>query len=133
MTDATCIPLYVVSPVVNRHDSPLLGPLVLGSTVHLDRAIDNAPGGALLDGMGFAAANARKGVPARIQVGMRWVVERTQAGMNESGKLHWRTERTGAVVDFSLCLTVSVVTRQLIQPARARYRWSSWPTTRRLR
>lgn len=143
VTDATGIPLHVVSIGANRHDSPLLGPTLAGlpavgpsttgSTVHLDRAFDNGPSRALLDAFGFAGVIARKGVPAPIQVGMRWVVERTQAWMNGYGKLRRCTERTGATVDFYLFLAAAfVVTRQLIQRARTRYRWPSRPTARRL-
>lgn len=71
---------------------------------------------------------ARKGIPAPIQAGARWVVERTQAWMNGDGKLRRCTETTGAVVDFSLFLAAAfVVTRQPIQWARSRYRWSTRP------
>lgn len=59
VTDATGVPLHLVSAGANRHDSPLLGPAraglpavgpsTAGSTVHLDRAFDNGPSRALLD------------------------------------------------------------------------------------
>ena len=144
VTDATGVPLHLVSTGANRHDSPLLGPTLAGlpavgpsttgSMVHLDRAFDNAPSRAVLDALGFHGEIARKGIPAPIQVGMRWVVERTQAWMNGYGKLRRCTERTGAVVDCYLFLAAAfVVTRLLIQRARCRYRWPSRPTTRRLR
>lgn len=144
VTDATGVPLHLVSAGANRHDSPLLGPTLAGlpavgpptsgSTVHLDRAFDNAPSRTLLDELGFHGAIARQGLPAPIQVGSRWVVERTQASMNGYGKLRRCTETTGAVVDFYLFLASAfLVTRLLIQRARRRYRWPSRPTTRRLR
>jgi hypothetical protein len=60
-------------------------------------------------------------------------MERTHAWMNGFGKLRRCTESDGRVVDFYLFLTPAfVVVRQLIQRARARYRWSTRPTTRRL-
>lgn len=77
---------------------------------------------------------ARKGIPAPLQVGKRWVVERTQSWMNGYGKLRRCTERSGVVVDFYLFLAAAlVVTRRLIQEAQARYRWPNQPTTRRLK
>ena len=88
MTDGGGIPLHLVSAGANRHDAPLLGPTLAGLnkldgvpqdvTVHLDRGYDGGPARALLDELGFAGAIARKGVPAPVQAGARWVVERTQ-------------------------------------------------------
>ncbi len=53
--------------------------------------------------------------------------------MNGYGKLRRCTEKASRVVDFYLFLTAAfVVTRCLIQRARARYRWPGRPTTRRL-
>lgn len=92
VTDATGIPLHVVAAGANRHDAPLLGPTLTGLdqlgglpedvTVHLDRGYDGGPTRALLDALGFDGAIARKGVPAPIQAGARWVVERTHQWMN---------------------------------------------------
>lgn len=143
VTDAAGIPLHLVSARANRHDAPLLGPPLaglahlapqpLGATVHLDRGYAGAATRALLDDAGFTGVIARAGVPAPLQVGKRWVVERTQAWMNGSGKLRRCTETAGAVVDVSLFLAAAfVVTRRLIQRARTRYRWPTRPTTRRL-
>lgn len=84
------IPLGIVSVPAHRHDSPLLRPTLEAGwaqlhpmpddvTMHLDRAYDNKPCRDLLDELGFDAEIARKGVPAPIQVGKRWVVERTNA------------------------------------------------------
>lgn len=144
VTDAAGVPLHLVSAGANRHDGPLLGPTLEGLaklgplppeiTVHLDRGYDSATTRALLDALGFAGEIARKGVPAPIQVGMRWVVERTQAWMNGYGKLRRCTDRRKVVVDFYLFLAATfVVTRMLIDQARTRYRWPARPTTRRLR
>lgn len=144
LTDATGVPLHLVATGANRHDGPLLGPTLaglepLGSlpptiTVHLDRGYDNGVTRALLDDLGFTGEIARKGMPAPLQAGKRWVVERTQSWMNGYGKLRRCTEKTRQVVDFYLFLAATfVVTRCLIQRARIHYRWPGRPTTRRLK
>jgi hypothetical protein len=54
--------------------------------------------------------------------------------MNGYGKLRRCTEKTAAVVAFSLFLAAAfVVTRCLIREARIRYRWPGRPITRRLK
>jgi hypothetical protein len=144
VTDAAGVPLHVGAAGANRNDAPLLGatlagldkrdPLPESVWVHLDRAYDNGPTRALLDQLGFDGAIARKRVPAPVQAGMRWVVERTHAWMNGSGKLRRGTEKQRTVVDFYLFLAAAiVVVRQLIHRARTRYRWPTRPTTRRLK
>jgi hypothetical protein len=144
VTDGGGIPLHVVAAGANRHDAPLLGPTLAGLdkldrlpdelTVHLDRGYDGGPTRALLDALGFDGAIARKGVPAPIQAGSRWVVERTHQWMNGYGKLRRCTEKLRPVVDVYLFLAAAlVVIRQLIQRARLRYRWPSRPTSRRLK
>jgi len=144
MTDAAGIPLQVVSAGANRHDAPLLAPTLDGldlfsplppeTALHLDRGYDSVKSRTLLEGLGITGVIARKGIPAPIQVGCRWVVERTQSWMNGYGKLRRCTERIGVVVDFHLFLAASfVVARCLIQHARRRYRWTNQPTTRRLK
>ena len=144
VTDGTGVPLHVVSAGANRHDAPLLRPTLEGLaklaplpehvTAHLDRAYDGGPTRAVLDTLGFTGDIARKGIPAPLQAGKRWVVERTQSWMNGYGKLRRCTERAGAVVDFYLFLAASFVTvRLLLQRARTCYRWPGRPTTRRLK
>jgi transposase len=144
LTDGTGIPLYVVSAGANRHDNPLLAPTLSGLdarrplpdgiAVHLDRGYDSAATRALLDGLAITGVIAHKGMPAPLQAGPRWVVERTHAWMNGYGKLRRCTERSGAVVDFYLFLAATlVVTRCLIQRARTRYRWDDRPSARRLK
>ena len=82
----------------------------------------------------FASRLLGKGVPAPVQAGRRWVVERTHAWMNGYGKLRRCTERDGKIVDFYLYLAAAfVVVRRLIQQARTRYRWATRPTTKRLK
>ncbi len=143
-TDGAGIPLHLVSAGANRHDAPLLGPTLAGLdkldglpqdvTVHLDRGYDGGPTRALLAELGLDGAIARKGVPAPVQAGARWVVERTHNWMNGYGKLRRCTEKAQAVVDFYLFLAAAlVVVRQLIRRARRRYRWDTRPTTRRLK
>ena len=144
VTDGAGLPLHVVAAGANRHDAPLLGPTLAGLeklaglpddvTVHLDRGYDGGPTRALLDALGLDGAIARKGVPAPIQAGSRWVVERTHSWMNGYAKLRRCTEKRQPVVDFYLFLAAAlVVLRQLIQRARLRYRWPARPLTRRLK
>lgn len=144
LTDATGIPLHMVATGANRHDAPLLeptlagmdawGPVPDGTTVHLDRGYDSRGTRTLLDDMGVTGEIARKGIPAPVQVGKRWVVERTQSWMNGYGKLRRCTEKARRVVDFYLFLAATfVVVRSLIRAARTRYRWPGRPTTRRLK
>jgi hypothetical protein len=143
VTDATGIPLHLVAAGANRPDSPLLaetllgltklGPLPAAPTVHLDRGYDSGVTRTRLADLGFTGEIARQSLRAPVQAGTRWVVERTQAGMNDCGKLRRCTEPTKAVVDFSLLLAAAgVVTRCLIHCARLHYRWPGRPTTRRL-
>jgi len=145
-TDSHGIPLGIVSAPGNRHDSPLLGPTLDAATrqldgilpdeptCHLDRGYDSTVTRKLLDELGFDGEIARKGVPAPVQAGSRWVVERTHAWMNGYGKLRRCTEHSAQVVDFYLYLAAALVTiRQIIQRARTRYRWDTRPTTKRLK
>ena len=146
-TDGYGIPLGIASAGANRHDSPLLAPTLAklparnwtpscpaGRTCHLDRGYDSTVTRQVLDEHGFAGQIARKGIPAPIQAGTRWVVERTHAWMNGYGKLRRCTERDASIVDFYLYLAAALVTiRQLIQRARNRYRWDTRPTTKRLK
>jgi len=144
-TEGAGIPLGIVSAGANRHDSPLLeptlaaakaqvGPLPDQVTGHLDAGYDSAVTRKLLAQLGFEGEISRKGVPAPIQVGKRWVVERTHSWMNGYGKLRRCTDKDGDIVDFYLYLAAAFVTvRQLIQRARKRYRWDTRPNTRRLK
>ena len=145
-TEATGIPLGLVAAGANRHDSPLLAPTLQAAitqvgampeqvTVHLDRGYDSAATRTLLAAeFGFAGEIARKGIPAPVQAGKRWVVERCHAWMNGYGKLRRCTERDARIVDFYLYLAAAfVVVRRLIQQARTRYRWDTRPTTKRLK
>jgi hypothetical protein len=87
-----------------------------GPTVHLDAAYDSGPTRELLTEFGFDGDIARKGIPAPIQAGGRWVVERTNSWMNGYGKLRRCTDRNADIVDFFLYLAAAlVVVRRLIQ------------------
>jgi len=145
LTDAAGVPLHLVSIGANHHDSPLLAPTLAGlavwgaapaeTIVHLDRGYDSGVTRTLLATLGFTGEIARKGVPAPLQVGTRWVVERTHSWINGYGKLRRCTEKASWVVDFYLFFAAAfVVTRCLIQCARSRYRyrWPGRPITRRL-
>ncbi len=143
-SDATGIPLHIVSAGANRNDGPLLAPTLAGLAalgpvpariaVHLDRGYDSAGTREVLAGLALTGVIACKGKPAPLQVGKRWVVERTHAWMNGYGKLRRCTERAVPTVDFYLFLAAAfVITRCLIQRARPRYRWDARPTTRRLK
>jgi hypothetical protein len=139
------IPLGIVSAGANRHDSPLLAPTLAAAQTqvgplpehvasHLDAGYDSGVTRDLLAELGFDGEISRKGVPAPIQVGKRWVVERTHAWMNGFGKLRRCTDKNGEIVDFWLYLAAAFVTvRQLIQRARKRYRCDTRPTVRRLK
>ncbi|WP_431955274.1 IS5 family transposase [Actinacidiphila sp. bgisy167] len=144
-SDAAGVPLGIVSAGANRHDSPLLGPTLEAAkaqvgalpeqvNINLDRGYDSAKTRALLNEFGFTGEIARKGVPAPIQAGKRWVVERSHSWMNGYGKLRRCTEKDGSVVDFYLYLAAAFVTlRMLIRRSTNRYRWDGRPTTRRLK
>ncbi|WUD72202.1 IS5 family transposase [Streptomyces sp. NBC_00510] len=144
-SDACGVPLGIVSDGANRHDSPLLGPTLAAAknqagaipqavNVNLDRGYDSAKSRVLIDELGYSAEIARKGLPAPIQAGKRWVVERTHSWMNDYGKLRRCTDRSGKVVDFYLYLAATLVTlRMLIRRSTNRYRWDDRPTTRRLK
>ena len=148
--DGDGIPLHLLAARANDHDSPLLEPTLAGiydmigplpqgrnsffPTVHLDRGYDSGKTRDLLEILGFDGEIAVKGVPAPIQVGRRWPVERTHSWMNGYGKLRRFTDKRKVIVEFYLYLAAALtVIRRLINRARRAYRWPARPTTRRLR
>lgn len=145
VTDASGLPLHVVAAAANDRDSPLLeptlagvpdavGPLPDGACVHLDAGYDSKKTRELLDILGYEHRIATKGTPSPIQVGQRWVVERTHSWMNGHGKLRRSTDKQARIVDFYLCLSAAItVIRRLINRSRTHYRWPQRPTTRRLK
>jgi IS5 family transposase len=141
--EADGIPLGAVAAPANRRDDGLLaatlqtlaslGPLPTqpAPTVHLDAGYDWKPCRDELAARGLVGRIARRGQPAPIQVGRRWVIERTHAWANNYGKLRWCTERRQRVVDFWLALTLAIITLgRLIRRAWTHYRWDSRPRRR---
>ena len=133
VADAEGIPLGIIAaPPVNRHDSPLLGEtldaawgLPERASVHLDRAYDPKATTELLKHRGLIGVISRKGEPAPLKAGMRWVVERTNSWHNAHKKLVWCTERRGRVIDLWLAFSkVGMVVGRLIRKAWTLYcRW----------
>lgn len=101
-------------------------------TVHLDAGYDSAKTRDLLAGLGCEGQVAAKGKPAPIQVGKRWVVERTNAWHNRGfRKLAMCTERRTTVIDAFIALTNAVVVlRRLIREAWTTHRWDTRPKRR---
>jgi hypothetical protein len=136
-TDAEGVPLGIVSAGANRHDSPLLEPTIQNMKQQvgkLDSGYDGQPSRDVLTDHDLVGEIAKKGIPSPIQVGKRWVVERTHSWMNNYGKLRRCTDRDATIIDFYLHLAAAFVTvRCLIQAARHTHRWDNRPTTRRLK
>jgi transposase len=141
MVDANGIPLAVVAAGANRHDSPLLSATLEAADgkaavelpehagVHLDRAYDSKKTRQLLEERGLVGVIAKKGVPAPLVAGLRWVVERTNSWHNAHKKLLWCTEREDRVIDFWIALSnVVIVVRRLIREGWVRYRWEDRPS-----
>jgi hypothetical protein len=72
----------------------------------------------------------RRGVPALIQGGCRWVIERPRLG-NQDGKLRWCTDRRRLVVAFWLAVASAVIVYgRLLRRAWTCYRWQDRPRRR---
>ena len=123
--DAEGIPLGTVAASANRHDSPLLGetldtlevlgPLPEHMSVHLDRSYDSETAREKPRFRGFTPEISEKGKPTLLQIGERWVVERTNSWHNAHKKLVWCTERRGRVIDFWIAFSeVVILVRRLI-------------------
>jgi transposase len=140
--DANGIPIGDITDPANRNDSPLLAPtldhasesvggLPEGASVHLDRAYDSNLTRERLKERGLIAEIARKGKPAPLQAGKRWMIERTNSWHNAHKKLVWCTERRGRVIDFWVAFSdVIIIVRRLIREGWSRYRWESRPLRR---
>jgi transposase len=139
--DAGGIPLGAVPAGANRRDDGLLtatldtmavvGPLPVRQVVHLDAGYDYQTCRAVLAARGMVGQIATRGVPAPIQAGRRWPVERTHAWGNQYGKLRWCTERRRLVVEFWLALAnAAIVLGRLLRRAWAHYRWDGRPRRR---
>jgi transposase len=132
--EADGMPLAVVPAPANHRDDGLLaatldaisvvGPLPAQPMVHLDAGYDYQPCRQVLTARGMAGEIAARGVPAPIQAGRRWVIERTHAWGNQYGKLRWCTERRRTVVEFWLALAdAAIVCGRLVRRAWVSYRW----------
>jgi transposase len=141
LTDAGGIPLGVVAAPANRRDDGLLaatldavgllGPLPERPVVHLDAGYDYQPCRQVLADRGMVGQIATPGLPAPIQAGRRWPVDRTHAWANQYGKLRWCTERRRVVVAFWLLLALAlIVVGRLIRRAWTHYRWEGRPRRR---
>jgi hypothetical protein len=119
VVEAGGIPLGVVAAPANRRDDGLLATSLdtLGvvrvlperMVVHLDAGYDYQTCRQALAERGMVGQIATRGLPAPIQTGRRWPVERTHAWGNQYGKLRWCTERRRLVVEFRLALANAAI------------------------
>jgi transposase len=141
VTEAGGIPLGAVPAPANRRDDGLLAATldtitVLGvlperPVVHLDAGYDWKPCRQVLAERGMVGQIAARGIPAPIQAGRRWVIERTHAWGNQYGRLRWCTERRRLVVEFWLALASAVIVcGRLLRRAWTCYRWQDRPRRR---
>ena len=139
--EAGGIPLAAVPAPANQRDDGLVaatldalevvGPLPAQPVVHLDAGYDYQPCRQVLIERGLVGQIATRGLPAPIQAGRRWVIERTHAWGNQYGKLRWCTERRRLVVQFWLALAnAAIVCGRLVRRAWSCYRWDSRPRRR---
>jgi transposase len=144
LTDGAGVPIATVSAPANTVDHALLPetldalkdfqPLPPTVTVHLDAGYDYRPCREALDERGLVGEIAHRGTPAPIQVGRRWVVERTNSWLNDFGRLRRCTERRRACIDAYLNLAAAIVTlRALRRAAWYLYRWDTRPRSPRIR
>ena len=145
-TEAHGVPLTALPAPANRRDDGLLaatleaaamitaaalGPLPATPTVHLDAGYDYQSCREVLAERGMVGQIATRGLPAPIQAGRRWVIERTHAWGNQYGKLRWCTERRRIVVEFWLALVNAVIVLgRLARRAWTHYRWEGRPRRR---
>ena len=140
-TDAGGIPLGAVPAPANRRDDGLLaatldtvvmlGVLPAQPVVHLDAGHDYQTCRQVLAERAMVGRIATRGVPAPVQAGRPWPVERTHAWGNQDGKLRWCSERRRVVVQFWLALALAaIVLGRLVRRAWACYRWDARPRRR---
>ena len=139
--EAGGIPLATLPAPANQRDDGLLaatldaigliGPLPARPVVHLDAGYDYQPCRQVLAARAMAGQMATRGIPAPIQAGRRWVIERTHAWGNQYGKLRWCTERRRRVVEFWLALAnAALICGRLLRRAWVSYRWDGRPRRR---
>lgn len=137
------IPLHAEVAAANRHDSPLLRPILEGLsrfgfalperiTVHLDAGYDSVRTRDLFAELGCEGEVATKGIPTPIQVGKRWVVERTNSWHNRGfKKLALCTDRRIPVIKAFIALASSIIViRRLIRETWTTHRWDTRPKRR---
>jgi hypothetical protein len=108
-----------------------LGVLPAQPVVHLDAGYDYQTCRQVLVERAKVGQIATRGVPAPVQAGRRWPVERTHAWGNQYGKLRWCTERRRLVVEFWLALAnAAIVLGRLVRRAWVSYRWDARPRRR---
>src|SRR5215218_2717996 len=141
VVDAKGIPLGTITVPANRHDSPLLeatldtfeplGGMPDRAKVHLDRAYDSATTRRELAARRLVGEISKKGKPAPLKAGMRWIVERTNSWSNAHKKLVWCKERCGRVIDSWVAFSeVVIIVRRLAREGWIRYRWEGRPSRR---
>jgi transposase len=139
--EAGGIPLAMLPAPANHRDDGLLaatldaiavvGSLPAQPVVHLDAGYDWKPCRQVLAERGMIGQIATRGIPAPVQAGRRWPVERTHAWGNQYGKLRWCTERRRLVVAFWLALASAVIVcGRLLSRAWTHYRWDGRPRRR---
>lgn len=138
LVDGNGIPLGAIVAPANTHDSPLLDAtldlltrfdLPARTTVHLDAGYDNQYTPQKLATRGLHGRIARRGTPAPVQIGKRWVIERTNSWHTRGfTKLAICTEKRAHVIHAWIALANAIITtRALIRAAWIRYRWPGRP------
>src|SRR3954447_3030123 len=148
LADGTGVPITALPAPANTRDHLLLpatldvltglleqvGAVPEETRVHLDAGYDYRPCRAALADRGLHSVISQRGKPAPVQVGKRWVVERTNAWLNDYGRLRRCTERRRRCVEAYLALAAAIVTlRALLRAAWYRYRWDGRPRSPRIR
>src|SRR3954471_1552667 len=148
LADGAGVPITALPAPANTRDHVLLpatldvltdlltevGAAAERTTVHLDAGYDYRPCRIELAARGLRARIARRGHPASVQVGQRWVIERTNAWLNGFGRIRRCTERRRSCIEAYLALATAIVTiRALLRAAWYRYRWDDRPRSPRIR
>jgi hypothetical protein len=105
----------------------VVGPLPAQPVVHLDAGYDWQPCRKVLAARGMVGQIATRGMSAPVQVGRRWVIERTHAWDNLYGKLRWCTERRRLVAFWLALASAVIVCGRLVRRAWTHYRWDGRP------
>ena len=100
--------------------------------MHLDAGYDCRPCRTELAQRGLHERISRRGKPAPVQVGKRWVVERTNSWLNDFGQLRRCTERRKTCVEAYLALAAAIVILRALRAAWYRYRWDTRPRSPRI-